>query len=318
MALTQLTDTLQNTTLDDGAVLFSPRAHARWSNLELKPVPRFLFRVYTPRSDGVTSKDEVSSRDAISEEQESNKDIFATRTPEATAELIADHLFWRRKERSDNLMSWSSSMLFVIRYIFHRHYNSNDRSSLDDIHLLVIDTEKFPRRTFIRDSDLISAFKKFDVREGKGLKLLAHWRTNTDLYFGEYLSQGSLCTSGKCSTVSAQTMVNKGLLDLHFVFRQACEGKDPGEWAISVRNVRDTIRAAPTNPPPAPELLDKAFEIALDFGESWRLPIAVHLLGLLSDAPHPQAVRERLWTPRLRSTSKQACGPILDTWKVTR
>ena len=170
MALAELTETLQNATLDDSALLFSPHAHARWSTLELKPIPRFLFRVYTPRSDGFTDKEEASSRDATSEEHESNEDVFATQTPEATAQLIADHLWWTRKERSDNLVSWSSSMLFLIRYIFYRHYDGNDRSSLHDIRLLVVDTEKLPAHTFIRDSDLISAFKRFDAREEKGLK----------------------------------------------------------------------------------------------------------------------------------------------------
>ena len=94
-----------------------------------------------------------------------------------TAILIADHLWWTRDERSDNLVSWSSSMLFLIRYIFYRHYDSNDRSSLHDIHLLVIDTEKFPARTFIRGCDLISAFEKFDVREKNGLTSMDYLRT---------------------------------------------------------------------------------------------------------------------------------------------
>jgi hypothetical protein len=175
----------------------------------------------------------------------------------------------------------------------------------------VVDTEKFLPRTFIRDSDLISAFKRFDAREEKGLKSLAGMRANNDLYFGEYLSQGSLRISGKCSTVSAQTMINKGLLDLHSVFRQACEGNDPREWVKPVQTVRKTIKAAAKNPPAALELLDKAFEIALDFGEGWGLPIAVHLLALLPHALDRHAVYERLWT-RLRPTSKQASEPILD------
>jgi hypothetical protein len=305
MALAELTDALQNTTLDDDALRFSPHAHALWSDLKLQPIPRFLFRVYTPRSDGFTDNEEASSRDATSKEHESNEDIFATQTPEATAELIADHLWWTRKERSDNLVSWSSSMLFLIRYIFYRHYDSNDRSSLHDIRLLVVDTEQLPGHTFIRDSDLISAFKRFDTREEKGLRSLAHRRTNTDHYFGEYLSQGSLRISGKCSTVSAPTMIKQGLLDLHSVFRQAYEGKDPRGWVTPVQIVRKTIKAAAKNPPAALELLDKAFEIALDFGEGWRLPVAIHLLAVLPHALDRPAVYERLWT-RLRPSSKQA------------
>ena len=171
MAPAELTDTLRNTTLDDNALLFSPNAHAHWSDLELKPIPRFLFRVYTTRSDGFTDEGQASSRDAISGEHGSNEDIFATQTPTNTAILIADHLWWRKGDRSDNLVSWSSSMLFLIRYIFYRHYDSNDRSFWHHIHLLVVDTEKFPARTFIRDSDLISAFKNFDSRAESDVSL---------------------------------------------------------------------------------------------------------------------------------------------------
>lgn len=314
MALAELTDTLRNTTLDNGALLFSPHAHAQWSDLELKPIPRFLFRVYTPRSDGFTDEEEASSRDATSEELGSNEDIFTTRTLEATASLVADHLWWTRENRSDNLVSWSSSMLFLIRYVFYRHYDSNDRSSLHDIRLLVVDTEKFPAHTFIRDSDLISAFEKFDIREKNGLKSLAYRRTNTDHYFGEYLSQGSLRISGKCSTVSAQTMMDRGLLDLHIAFRRAFEGKDTKQWVVPVQNVRNTIKAAPKNPPAALELLDKAFTIALEFGEHWRLSVAVHLLALLPYALAPRQVYERLCT-HLQPTSKQASEHILDKWR---
>lgn len=98
-------------------------------------------------------------------------------------------------------------MLFLIRYMFYRHYDSADKSHLGDINLLVVDTEKFPAHTFIRDSDLIQAFKGFDNREKNGLLSLASLR-DTSHYFGEYLSQGSLQISGKCSTISARTMLH--------------------------------------------------------------------------------------------------------------
>ena len=110
---------------------------------------------------------------------------------------------------------------------------------------------------------------------------------------------------GKCSTVSAQTMINRGLLDLHSVFRQACEGEDSSQWVQPVHTVRDTIRAAAKNPLASLELLDKAFKIAFEFGEDWQLSIAVHLLALLPHSLELRQVYERLWT-RLRPTSKQA------------
>lgn len=163
----------------------------------------------------------ASSRDATSEEHGSNEDVFATQTPVTTAKLIADHLWWRDYERKDNLVSWSSSMLFLIRYIFYGHHRARDGASLHAIRLLILDSDKFPCRTFIQDCDLISAFRGFDARERDGLKNLAYPRADTIHYFGACLSQGSLCIRGKCSTVSAQDMIDKGLLKLHPVFRQA-------------------------------------------------------------------------------------------------
>ncbi|KAK3615710.1 hypothetical protein LTR56_026429 [Elasticomyces elasticus] len=304
MALAGLTETLQNTTLNGSALVFSPHTHARWSDLELQPVPRFLFRIYTPKSDGFTDEHEASSRDATSEAHKSNEDVFSAQTPEAIATRIADHLWWRKLARSDNLVSWSSSMLFLVPYIFYRHHESSDRSSLHDIRLLVIDTERFPARTFIRDSDLISAFKEFDTREEKGLKSMAHLRSNTDCYFGEYLSQGSLRISGKCSSVSAQTMIERGLFDLHFVFGEAYEGTHRDTWVVPVRTARKTIETAPKNPPAALEQLTAAFDIAIAFGGDWRLPIAVQLLAILPHGLDPCLVYKLVGT-HLASTTHE-------------
>ncbi|KAK4551662.1 hypothetical protein LTR86_010993 [Recurvomyces mirabilis] len=230
-----------------------------------------------------------------SKEEWSDEDIFSTQTPEATAALIADHTWWKKGLRRDNLVSWSSSMLFLIPYIFHRHHDSNDGSSLRDIRLLVIDTEKLPARTFIRDTDLISAFKQFDSREKAGLGSMAGLRNDTHHYFGEYLSQGSLNISGKCITVSAQTMIDRGLFDLHDVFIEAYGRQQQATWVKSVHTARETIEFAPKLPQALLETMSSAFNIALEFGEAFRLPIAVQLLALLPFALDPTLVYGRLW-----------------------
>ena len=194
-------------------------------------------------------------------------------------------------------------MLFLIRYMFYRHYDSADGSPLGDIHLLVVDTEVFPPHTFIRDSDLIQAFERFDNRKQNGLRSLASLRT-TRHYFGECLSQGSLQIDGKCSTISAHTMVSKGLLDLNDIFRGAYEGMDRNKWVMPVQAVRDTIKAAPKTQPASLALLDRVFDIALELGEAWRLPVAVHLLALLPCGLNLREVYERLLV-RLNLTSEQ-------------
>jgi len=233
----------------------------------------------------------------------SDEDIFSTRTPEATAALIADHLWWRKGPRRDNLVSWSSSILFLIPYIFHRHHDNNDGSALRDIRLLVVDTEKLPAHTFIRDIDLVSAFEEFDSREKEGLKHMARLRNKTHHYFGEYLSQGCLNISGKCSTVSAQTMIDGGLFNIHDVFVAAYGGVQQATWVRSVHTARETIESASKLPQAPLEMVTSAFDIALEFGEDFRLPIAVQLLALLPYALDPNSVYERLWA-HMRPTSE--------------
>jgi hypothetical protein len=92
MTVDELIDNVRNTTLSDSALVFSPQLYSRWSRLGLNPIPRFLFRVYTPRSDGFTEETVASSRDAASELHGNDEDIFSTVTPDVTAKLVADHL----------------------------------------------------------------------------------------------------------------------------------------------------------------------------------------------------------------------------------
>lgn len=246
----------------------------------------------------------------------SNEDVFTTGTLNATAIQIADHLWWRRLPRNDDLVSWSSSILFLLLYIFYRHHHSSDESSLHDIRLLVIDTEKFPARTFIRDTDLLSAFKVFDTRREKSLRSLADLRSNTDCYFGEYLSQGSLRISGRCSTVSAQSMIDRGLFNLHFVFGEACKGIYGDTWVVPVRKVRQTMHTAPNSSPATLEQLTAAFDVALAFDGEWRLPIAVQLLAILPCGLDIHLVCERVGR-QLRSTCRQTSKSFWDGSTLT-
>ena len=99
-------------------------------------------------------------------------------------------------------------------------------------------------------------------------------------------------------------MVSKGLLDLNDIFRGAYEGMDRNKWVMPVQAVRDTIKAAPKTQPASLALLDRVFDIALELGEAWRLPVAVHLLALLPCGLNLREVYERLLV-RLNLTSEQ-------------
>lgn len=60
--------------------------------------------------------------------------------------MLYIHLrWWGTLSDPDNLVSWTSSLLFALQYVFYRHYSSKDGSSLDTIDLCVVDTLLFLR-----------------------------------------------------------------------------------------------------------------------------------------------------------------------------
>jgi hypothetical protein len=211
-----LTESMRNTRLDDGPeeleqLLFRPQADSGLAEKALDNIPRYLFRVVSPRSDGETNGIWARSESAYRKGSSSSEDNFFlldNKKRTTIARTLNVHLRWWPKEGlEDNFVSWTSSLLFAIQYIYYRHLSSKDGSNLEDILLYVIDTKRFPIGTFLRDLDLIDAFSKFDdPGKMKNLENLQYLRTSSSYYFGEYLSQGSLKIRGKCQIVSAKVL----------------------------------------------------------------------------------------------------------------
>jgi len=258
------------------SVPFNPSATLRWKNFELSPVPRFLFRVYTPRSDCSTDEECTKSRDAANNLRSARRDIFQTTDCAATAKRIDDHLRWRCCERQDNLTSWTSSLLFALHYIFYRNSSPNDGLPMTDIRICVVDASRFGRQVFIRDMDLMTAFSLYS-------QSLARFRTlrgANSYYLGEYMSQGSLKIAGKCQCVSAQNLIDRGLFSLRAEFLDACGNASYG-WAKPVVIARMSLDQEQQQNVEL-EQLEAAIHIGHMFGRGWRLPIAVSLVALLS------------------------------------
>jgi hypothetical protein len=207
MATSDITDKLQAISLEDPEyVLCRLGSDNRWFQKKLDDIPRFLFQVSTPKSCGMTDRSWTRSIDARNSTENSRVDTFAREDKERVATMLHRHLRWWEGPE-DNLVSWTSSLLFALVYIFHLHANRRDGSAFDDISLCITDTTKFPNGVFLRDMDLIEAYQSFDnaLQDFKGLRLKKDW------YFGEYLSQGASKIEGKYQIVSAQAMINKGL-----------------------------------------------------------------------------------------------------------
>ncbi|TVY92340.1 hypothetical protein LAWI1_G001767 [Lachnellula willkommii] len=196
------------------------------------------------------------------------------------------HLRWQEGDE-DNLVSWTSSLLFALVYVFHLHANYRDNSAFDDINLCIIDTDKFPKAVFLRDMDLIQVYSPFDadLKNFKGL------RSRRDWYFGEYLSQGALKIENKCRIVSAQAMIDMGLYDLRHEFKtfSRWEISWTPPWAKPVIEFRKLVYQIEGSGN-SDDRIWIAIAIARLFGLCWVLPMAANLGALLPPSEDNTAI----------------------------
>jgi hypothetical protein len=176
-------------------------------------------------------------------------------------------------------------LLFALAYIFHLHANKRDGSSYDNIQLCVIDTSSFPEAVFLRDMDLIRAYRSFDsrLRDFETLRCKRRNGFSGYYYFGEYLSQGALKIEGKCQIVSARDIIRRRLYDIRPEFAEF-ENWEPQlypPWANAVIELRETAYFAKTK---QQEICSRVLKAALDisrlFDSRWRLPIAASFIAL--------------------------------------
>ncbi|KAI8710434.1 hypothetical protein NCS52_01573600 [Fusarium sp. LHS14.1] len=284
MALDTLQNQLQNLNLVDPEFLpFSPTEAAKRQHGTFDDVPRYLFRVFTPKSQGITDTSWTKSMDARYGAKNSWVDVFSRADQKHTAQMLHRHLQWWEGP-DDNLVSWTSSLLFALTYIFHLRANTRDRSTFGNIYLCVIDTSSFPDGAFVRDMDLIRFYRSADegLREFERLRSRKRVGFTGYYYFGEYLSQGALKIEGKCQIVSARDIIDKGLYDIRSEFREFAnwEPKLRPPWAKPVIELRETLYNKTERSGITGKGLQAAFNISQLFEPNWRLPIVASLIAL--------------------------------------
>lgn len=275
-------------------LLFRPNNEKAWLRETFKDTPRYLFRVFTPRSAGMTDHLWTKSMAARNGKKNSTIDVFARDNDTGVADMLNTHLRWW-KHFEDNFVSWTSSLLFALVYIFHLHANLGDRSAFEDIYLCIIDTTKFSQGVFLRDMDLIKAYSQFNEKlaEFEVLRSKPHW------YFGEYLSQGALKIEDKCQIVSAQKMINRGLYNLAPDFetfsRWKPEARPP--WTTKVVEFREKLHTLHDRH--YDEQMQIVIQIAKLYEPHWILPVAANLAALLPPSEPvviKEAFRHKLFT----------------------
>lgn len=264
--------------ISPGCVRFTPGPSYGDATSALKKIPRYLFRVHAPSASGETSLESVVSRAALCGHAGAGCDIFSMPPGEA-AEMLNCHLRgWARD--GDNLMSWTSSLLFALQYALYRSILSRDGRLEDSsaIWIYILNTRLLPEGSFIPDIALLDAFTGKDSARTYNLFKLRYLRRETPYNFGEYLCQGNLSVEGVCSSATLQSVIDHGL------FRLCSELGLPNknlELAKRVCRLRAQCFASPT--PATKAEFRFASTIAQGcFGDEdeWAIPMTAALLSL--------------------------------------
>ncbi|KAI0006979.1 hypothetical protein F4779DRAFT_537533 [Xylariaceae sp. FL0662B] len=274
MALDSLADKLQDLDLSEPAcLLFCPTGEKAWLRGKFNDIPRYLFRVFALNSDGATNRFWTKSKAARHGHANGRVDILTKGNNEA-ADMLNGHLRWSSGD-GDNLVSWTSSLLFALQYMFYLNTESRDRPPLNAIFLCVIDTTNFPKGVFLRDIDLIDAYASFneDLEDFKALRSRKRYAFSGSFYFGEYLSQGALKIENECQIVSAQDLVDKGLKSMQ-------PQLGPPGWPYKVIEIREAFYKPMERDPITTLELRAVSTIAEIFEPQWRIPVAANLIAL--------------------------------------
>jgi hypothetical protein len=196
----------------DGPTLFVP-AGTLCSD-DLPQASRYLFRAFDSDSSGLSNDTLVSSAASIRSDLEADHLNILSLDKKDASQRMHEHLNKRPfgGSASDNLMSWSNSLLFIIQYAIWR---SQQRGWFPaKVYICAVDTNKFPKGQFVRDMWLIS--KCYDTSwENNPLDRLIKLRQGGNYYNGEHLSQGTVNHKGRFCVFSLQDLIDAGLCELY-------------------------------------------------------------------------------------------------------
>jgi hypothetical protein len=221
-----------------GPTLFYPPASSDIQDLDLVDVPQYLFRTFDTKSSGINNKSVIASTASQSKSPKFRTDILKLKR-HRIAELLSMHLDKPCIGGSniDNLMSWTSSLLFAMQYAIWR------RKSFKFM-ICTVDSSKFPRGQFVQDICLLKAYHAAAKERGGDVFRMFDLRLrNEDFYNGEYLSQGILNHKHRSCVVSLEQLIRAGLYDLYPEFEDA-RGNEM--WTKRVLELRQNWSAEQT------------------------------------------------------------------------
>ncbi|KAK3299582.1 uncharacterized protein B0H64DRAFT_102348 [Chaetomium fimeti] len=219
----------------NGPTLFHP-APSRFPQWHFADVPRYLFRAFDQASSGQSDENVVASIESISATPWHSKVDLLSRTKEKATRMLHRHLTKKclsGGEGDDNLMSWSSSLLFVIQYAIWRCHRRD--CGQDEVKICAVDTTKFPRGQFARDMPLLRAYYETSGLDQKMRRFFDFRLETADYDNGEYLSQGKVHHTGRSCVFSLDQLIQAGLHDLYPEFE---DSSAMGSWTKRVKDLR--------------------------------------------------------------------------------
>ena len=156
----------------DGPTLFYPPAsrEVKLQTFATTDMPQYLFRTFDEKSSGRSDDNVVASMARVADSpEESRKDLLSLPKDQAI-DMLYTHLTKPccGGEDSDNLMSWTSSLLFAIQYAIWRRRKFGCNPA--DIKICAIDTRRFPQGQFAPDLWLLQRIATLLHKRVGGLK----------------------------------------------------------------------------------------------------------------------------------------------------
>ena len=219
----------------NGPTLFYPPAGLHDGSLTLN-VPRYLFRTFDAASSGINDASVIASTASKYGLQHNSRDDILGLEQQKAAKLLHTHLTKScfDGEGRDNLMSWTSSLLFAVQCAIWRAHKG--RRPTSDVRICAVDTRKFPLGQFMRDISLLETYRATAEKTGGSMLDFFRFRLDRNEYYnGEYLSQGRLDHAGRSCMMSLEQLIQAGLYELYPEFNNAA-GRE--EWANRVRDLR--------------------------------------------------------------------------------
>ncbi|KAF7953046.1 hypothetical protein EAE96_006267 [Botrytis aclada] len=206
----------------NGTTLFYPPAshEIELQMLETADIPHYLFRTFDTVSSGKNDNSVVASLASVYKSPRDSRIDLLSLSADKAIDMMHTHLkkSLRGGEHTDNLVSWTSSLLFAIQYAIWRRRKFS--CSAANIQICAVDTRRFPRGQFAPDMWLLQAYRTAAKKGGDAEKFFRFRLEYEEFQNGEFLSQGSVHHGGRSCVVSLEKLQESGLYNLYPEFAE--------------------------------------------------------------------------------------------------